>query len=143
MAEAFARILGDNSVEAWSAGSTPSGKVSQRAIESMMRLGYDLSSQRSKSLEDLPVQEYHAVVTMGCGDAFPAVPARLREDWQIRATCAGVPCRRRSSRGTDGVHRIAAVGAQVGGHAGLDHLEGNAECAKLKHDQAGYRCWNL
>jgi len=29
------------------------------------------------------VGRYDAVVTMGCGDACPNVPARVREDWQI------------------------------------------------------------
>ena len=83
MAEAFARILGGDQVESYSAGSKPSGRVNPRAIESMMEVGYDLSAHRSKSLSEVPVGQYDAVVSMGCGDACPFVPARLREDWQI------------------------------------------------------------
>jgi len=83
MAEAFARLLGGAEVEAYSAGSRPSGQVNPRAVESMAELGYDLTRHRSKSLADLPPGAWDAVVTMGCGDACPQVPAHRREEWQI------------------------------------------------------------
>ncbi len=83
MAEAFARIHGGDRVEAWSAGSRPSGRVNPKAIEAMRELGYDLTSHTSKSLTEIASGEYAAAVTMGCGDACPHVAARLREDWQI------------------------------------------------------------
>jgi protein-tyrosine-phosphatase len=83
MAEAFAKILGGHRVSAQSAGSQPSGAVHPKAIEAMRQVGYDLTTHRSKSLDDIPVLEYDAVVTMGCGDACPFVRARFREDWKI------------------------------------------------------------
>ena len=83
MAEAFARMHGSNLVDAWSAGSRPSGRINPRAITSMQELGYDLSRHASKSLDEIPSGEFEYVVTMGCGDACPWVPARHREDWAI------------------------------------------------------------
>ena len=83
MAEAFARIYGGEAVEAFSAGSRPSGNVNPEAIESMREVGYDLSSHESKSLDDLPDVEWDFVATMGCGDECPFVRAKHREDWQI------------------------------------------------------------
>jgi arsenate reductase len=83
MAEAFARIHGGDIVEAYSAGSRPSGRVNPKAIESMSELDYDLNKHGSKSLADIPDIEYDLVATMGCGDACPFVRAKLREDWQI------------------------------------------------------------
>lgn len=83
MAEAFARIHGGTGVEAWSAGSRPSGRINPKAIASMRERGYDLAAHRSKSLEEIPPGAFDAVVTMGCGDACPHVPARRRIDWQI------------------------------------------------------------
>jgi arsenate reductase len=83
MSQAFARILGGDKVEAYSAGSRPSGVVNPKAIASMKEIGYDLSTHESKSLEDIPDIEYDAVVTMGCGDACPFVKAKKRVDWQI------------------------------------------------------------
>jgi len=83
MAEAFARILGGDSIEAYSAGSKPSGKVNPKAIEAMRELGYDLSVHGSKSLDELPDVSFDFVATMGCGDACPMVRARQRADWSI------------------------------------------------------------
>lgn len=83
MAEAFARIHGGERVESHSSGSRPSGRVNPKAIEAMREIGYDLSAHASKSLEEIPQETYDAVVTMGCGDACPFIPARLREDWAI------------------------------------------------------------
>lgn len=83
MAEAFARILGGSAVEAYSAGSQPSGLVNPKAVESMHELGYDLSKHESKSLDDLPNVIFDFVATMGCGDSCPMVQAKQREDWLI------------------------------------------------------------
>src|SRR5262249_1490128 len=83
MAEAFARMLGGPAVEAYSAGSRASGVVNPKARAAMRGLGYDLSAQASKSLDQLPDVEFDFVATMGCGDACPLVRARRREDWSI------------------------------------------------------------
>ena len=83
MAEAFARLHGGDSIEAYSAGSRPSGQINSRAVVSMSELGYDLTRHESKSLQDIPDIEYDFVATMGCGDECPFVRARQREDWDI------------------------------------------------------------
>ena len=83
MAEAFARLHGGDDVEAYSAGSRPSGRINPKAIRFMAERGVDLAGQSSKSLDDLAALEFDAVVTMGCGDACPWVPARRREDWAL------------------------------------------------------------
>lgn len=83
IAEAFARVHGGAAVDAHSAGSRPSGAVNERAIASMREIGYDLSTHLSKGLDQIPLGTYDAVITMGCGDACPWVPARHREDWAI------------------------------------------------------------
>lgn len=84
MSQAFAKIHGGDEVEAYSAGSKPSGKINPKAIASMKELGYDLSSHHSKSLEEVKeFAPFDAVVTMGCGDACPWMPAKQFIDWQI------------------------------------------------------------
>ena len=83
MAEAFARIHGGKAIEAYSAGSRPSGQINSKAVAAMRELGYDLNAQNSKSLADIPDIEYDFVATMGCGDECPFVRAREREDWSI------------------------------------------------------------
>jgi protein-tyrosine-phosphatase len=81
MAEAFARMLGG--VEAYSAGSRPSGRVNPKAIEAMRELGYDLASHQSKSLAKLPDVRFDVAVTMGCGDECPNLRATRRLDWNL------------------------------------------------------------
>ena len=84
MSQAFAKIIGGEQIEAYSAGSKPSGIVNPKAIAAMQELGYDLSKHDSKSLQE--VEQYapfDAVVTMGCGDACPWMPAKQFIDWQI------------------------------------------------------------
>jgi arsenate reductase (thioredoxin) len=83
MAEAFARIHGGNEVDAFSAGSRPSGRVNPKAVESMKEIGYDLTTHASKGLADFNGLEFDAAVTMGCGDECPLVLARRRIEWQI------------------------------------------------------------
>lgn len=82
MAEAFAHIHGGDSVDAQSAGSKPSGLINPKAIRFMRELNYDLSKHASKSLDDIE-GDFDAVITMGCGDNCPWVPANLREDWGL------------------------------------------------------------
>lgn len=83
MAQALARLRGAGRLLAYSAGSRPSGRINPRAIEVIREKGYDLTTHRSTGLEDLPEGEFDAVITMGCGDACPWVPARIREDWPL------------------------------------------------------------
>lgn len=84
MSQAFAILYGGPDVEAYSAGSRPSGIVNPKAIAAMKELGYDLSQHDSKSLQDVErYAPFDAVVTMGCGDACPWMPAKKFIDWQI------------------------------------------------------------
>jgi protein-tyrosine-phosphatase len=83
MAEAFARIHGAGKVEAFSAGSRPSGRINSKAIEAMKEVGYDLSTHSTKGLDAFHGQRFDAAVTMGCGDECPLVVATQRLEWQI------------------------------------------------------------
>src|SRR5438309_495695 len=83
MAEAFARIHGGDRVEAFSAGSRPSGRINPKAVAAMAEVGYDLSTRQSKGLDEFNGKEFDAAVTMGCGDECPLVLAKRRVDWQI------------------------------------------------------------
>ena len=83
MAEGLARNLGAGIIEAYSAGSQPSGKINPEAIRVMQELGMDISSQQSKGFDQLPTKEFDVVITLGCQDTCPFVPARQRIDWHI------------------------------------------------------------
>lgn len=83
MAEGFARQLASSHIEIYSAGSKPSGVVNPRAIDMMGEVGIDLSNHRSTGLESLPQGKFDVIVTMGCGDACPNVPADRRDEWAL------------------------------------------------------------
>lgn len=83
IAEAFARLHGADHIEAYSAGSKPSGQVNPRAIQLMAERGYDLTKHVCKALDQVPQDGYAAVVTMGCGDACPRIAAPIQEDWAL------------------------------------------------------------
>ena len=83
MAEGFARALGGTDTDARSAGSRPSGTVNPRAIHFMAERGIDISGHLSSGLEGLEHEAFDYVITMGCGDACPHIPARHHLDWEF------------------------------------------------------------
>jgi protein-tyrosine-phosphatase len=83
MAEAFVKMARAGT-EAYSAGSQPSGKINAKAVATMNEIGYDLTTHHSKSLNEVKqFAPFDAVVTMGCGDACPWMPAKKFIDWEI------------------------------------------------------------
>ena len=83
MAEGFARVFGVGIIEVYSAGSKPSGKINPLAIEVMAEVGIDISKNISKGFSELAVNNFDYVITLGCQDVCPIIPARKHIDWQI------------------------------------------------------------
>jgi protein-tyrosine-phosphatase len=82
MAEGWARKLLPD-WQAFSAGSKPRGSVDPNAIAVMQEVGIDISGQSSKGFDDVVVKELDYVVTMGCKDGCPFVPAKQTFGWDI------------------------------------------------------------
>jgi len=72
MAEAWARHLKRDLIEAYSAGTAPKG-VDARAVRAMAEAGVDISRQRSKSVGQLGDIEFDYVITL-CDDAQQTCP---------------------------------------------------------------------
>lgn len=83
MAEGFARKFAQGRIEVYSGGSKPSGKVNEIAIEVMKEVGIDISKQRSKGFNELGNMAFDYVITMGCGDVCPFIPAREKIELDI------------------------------------------------------------
>lgn len=64
MAEGFARALGDDVVEVYSAGLHPTGVVSEDAILIMEEKGIDIKRQRSKGMDSVPLADIDIIVSM-------------------------------------------------------------------------------
>lgn len=89
MAEGFARTLGGEGIEVFSAGTMPAETVNEGAIQAMREIGIDISKQTPKSIDQLPPLDY--LVTMGCGVQCPMHPARQVVEWQIPDPAGGPP----------------------------------------------------
>src|SRR5258708_32668090 len=83
MAEGWAKKFNDGTWEIRSAGSKPSGKVNPDAVTVMREVGVELSIQSSKGLPNPSEGPWDYVITMGCGDACPHLPAKNHLDWNL------------------------------------------------------------
>lgn len=83
MAQGFASFHGPSNVKAFSAGSKPGRQVNPLAVQVMQEKGINISNACPKGFEELPVNNFDYVVSMGCGDACPYVPAVRRIEWKI------------------------------------------------------------
>ena len=82
MAEGFAKELGEDIFEVYSAGTDPAPQVKPNAVKAMEEIGIDISDQEPKLLDDIP-EELDILITMGCNVECPYVPCEFREDWGL------------------------------------------------------------
>ena len=72
MAEGWARRLRGDSIEPFSAGVAPT-RLDSKAVQVMAEAGIDISSQQSKSLDEVRQVPFDVVVTV-CDDAHESCP---------------------------------------------------------------------
>jgi arsenate reductase len=82
MAEGWAKHLGSDLMDVYSAGTENYPGPKPMAMEVMQDAGVDMSHASSKLLDDIP-QELDILITMGCGVECPFVPCDYREDWGL------------------------------------------------------------
>ncbi len=83
MAMGFFIHLADGSPVVWSGGSEPRGKITPAAIAVMAERGIDIAGEYPKPWTAEVIQAADVIITMGCGEAAPALPGRRYEDWVI------------------------------------------------------------
>jgi protein-tyrosine-phosphatase len=83
IAEGVAKTFFSDYIDAYSAGSKPSGKIHPNAVKVLKEIGYDASKSNSKGFLDLDVQEFDYLITMGCGDVCPFYPAKEDVNWEL------------------------------------------------------------
>lgn len=88
MAEGWAKKLGSEVFEAYSAGTESYPEVKSLAIKVMEEAGVDMSGHYPKLLSDIPT-EVDILITMGCNVKCPHVPCRYKEDWGISDPSGG------------------------------------------------------
>lgn len=82
MAEGWAKKLGSDVLEVYSAGTENYHEVKPLAVQVMEEAGVDMSGHFPKLLTDIP-EEVDILITMGCNVVCPFVPNSHSEDWGL------------------------------------------------------------
>lgn len=88
MAEAWAKKLGSDVLEAYSAGTEEYPEVKPGAVQVMEEAGVKMSEHSPKLLSDIP-KEIDILITMGCNVVCPYVPCSHSEDWGLQDPSGG------------------------------------------------------
>ena len=98
MAEGLLRHLAGDRFDVYSAGTMPSG-ISEYTVEAMRDIGIDVSTQRSKSVNEFRGQPFDYVVTVcdSARESCPVFPGGQQLHWSIEdpsdAEARGIPLR--------------------------------------------------
>lgn len=79
----FNKLTDPLKAKAISAGTTPGDRVHPEVVEVMTEVGADLSQNKPTILSEDLARSASLLITMGCGDACPAVPGLRRDDWPL------------------------------------------------------------
>ncbi|MBL8608697.1 MAG: arsenate reductase ArsC [Myxococcales bacterium] len=109
----FNALASRDKAAAISAGTQPGARVHPEVLEAMKEVGIDLSRAEPRFLSDDLARSAHLLITMGCGEACPAVPGLLREDWPLEDP-KGKPIERVREIREDVRQRVAALVAREG-----------------------------
>ena len=82
MAEGWAKKLGKDYFDVYSAGTENYPEVKPMAVQVMKEAGVDISGYKPKLMNDIP-EELDILITMGCNVSCPFVPNEYMEDWGL------------------------------------------------------------
>jgi arsenate reductase len=84
IAAAWFNALADASkARAVSAGTEPGARVHPEVAAAMSEVSIDLGRAVPRFLDDELARSASLLITMGCGEACPAVPGLERDDWPL------------------------------------------------------------
>jgi arsenate reductase (thioredoxin) len=83
MAAGWLKHLASDRVVILSAGSEPADLINPVAVQAMLEVGIDISTETPKILTTDSVARSDVVITMGCGDTCPYYPGKRYEDWEL------------------------------------------------------------
>ncbi len=83
MAMGWFNQLARGGAVARSGGSEPADGLNPMAVAAMAEIGIDISSERPQPWTVDVLRQASVVITMGCGDTCPLLPATRYEDWPL------------------------------------------------------------
>ena len=92
MAGAFAQFIAGERLDVATGGSAPARAINPVMVEAMGEKGIDMAFRRPAAL-DAVIEGFQpeVIVTMGCGEACPAVPGARVVDWDLPDPAGGTP----------------------------------------------------
>ncbi len=88
MAEGWAKHLGLDVLEVYSAGTEEYHEVKPLARDVMEEAGVNMNKHYPKLLTDIP-EKIDILITMGCSVTCPFVPCSHQEDWGLEDPSGG------------------------------------------------------
>lgn len=88
MAEGWAKHLGSDVLEAYSAGTENYAEVKPLAVQVMEEAGVSMAGHKPKLITDIP-DELDILITMGCNVICPFIPNSHQEDWGLEDPSGG------------------------------------------------------
>ncbi|MFK4784746.1 arsenate reductase ArsC [Fusobacterium sp. MFO224] len=82
MAEGWAKKLGSDIFEVYSAGTENYKEVKPLAVEVMEEAGVSMKGHRPKLLSEIP-SKVDVLITMGCNVVCPYIPNKYKVDWGL------------------------------------------------------------
>ena len=84
MAAAWFNALADKAkAKAISAGTEPGARIHPEVVEAMREVGIEVANNSPQKLTDELASKAAILITMGCGEACPAIPGLRRLDWPL------------------------------------------------------------
>ena len=89
MAMGWFNHLAGGRAEARSGGSEPAASLNPVAVAAMAEVGIHIGEAQPQRWTMDMLQQADAVITMGCGDRCPVLPATRYEDWPLDDPAGG------------------------------------------------------
>jgi arsenate reductase (thioredoxin) len=83
MAMGWFNHLAGGAAEARSGGSEPAAALNPMAVVAMAEVGIDISATKPRPWTTDVLAQARMVITMGCGDTCPVLPAVTYQDWPL------------------------------------------------------------
>lgn len=100
MAAGLMRHTAGDTVEVYSAGTTPGAALNSQSAQSLLEMGIDISDEHPKPIDPQLLSEMDYVITLGREAQPPRVDGPTYENWDTDEP---------SERGIDGLERMRLV----------------------------------
>ena len=100
MAAGLMRKVAGDSIDVYSAGTSPGTTINDLSAQSLLEVGVDITGERPKAIDPLLLEQVDLVVTLGREAHIDGLPASRLESWDTDEP---------SERGIEGIERMRLI----------------------------------